>query len=129
MRKGRLTWRRSTFEVTEGGFLEIYSSKIVENNVFLGQETLFEEHSSPMSLLPGPGANKSGSHKLQIVNNCLTNVRMPFWSVQMLQPHDLRKMETNSIGQKWSQQTRPVLGGHAYSIYGEQNPLILFHKQ
>ena len=57
----------------------------------------FEERNLPMSLLPGPEANKSGSHKLQIVNRFLTNGGMTFWSVQVLvlEPHDLRRMERN----------------------------------
>ena len=87
--------KKDTFEVTEGGLLEMCSSKIVKSSVFQIQETLFEERSSPMSLLPGPEANKSGGHKLQIVNNCLTSGRGTFWSAQVLQPHDLRRMKTN----------------------------------
>ena len=75
--------------------MEIYSSKIVKRMVFQAQETLFEVRSLPLSLLPRQEANKSGSHKLQIVNHCLTSGRMTFWSAQVLEPHDLRRMETN----------------------------------
>ena len=58
-----------TFEITGGFFLEICSTNNVNSCFFHGQETLFEERSLPMSLLPRPEANKSGSHKLQIVNH------------------------------------------------------------
>ena len=52
-----------------GGFLEICSTKIVKSDVFHGQETLFEEHSLPVSFFHGPEANKSGGHKLEIGNH------------------------------------------------------------
>ena len=117
---------RFFFEVTERGFLEICSTKIVKSSVFHGQETRFEERSSPTSLLPRPEANKSGSHKLQIVNSCLTNGRMTFWSVQVLEPHDLRRMETNKMGQKELQQHRAILGGMRIRAAGSKILLFLF---
>ena len=43
--------------------------KIVKRIVFHRLETVCEERSLPMSLLHGPEANKSGSHKLQIGNH------------------------------------------------------------
>ena len=56
-------------EITEGRFFEICLAKIVKNNDFQRQETLFEKRSSPVSLLRRSEANKSGSHKLQIRNH------------------------------------------------------------
>ena len=102
----------------------MYSSKIVKSSVFHGQETVVVEHSSPMSLLRTPEANESGSHKLQIVNSCLTSGRVTFWSVQMLEPHDLRRMETNKMGQTRPQQLKPVLGG--MRIRAARSKIILF---
>ena len=104
--------------------MEICSTKIVKSNVFQGQETLFEERNLPMSLLPGPEANKSGSHKLQIVNSCLTSGRMTFWSAQVLEPHDLRRMKTNKMGQTKLQQTKHNLRG--MRIRAAWNKIILF---
>ena len=69
MGKGRFFKYRGTFEITEGHFLERRSTKIVNNHVFHGQETLFEKRNLPVSLQHRPEANKSGSHKLQIGNH------------------------------------------------------------
>ena len=118
--------KRGTFEFTDGDFLEICSSKIVKGNVFQSQETLFEERSSPMSLLPMPEAKTSGSHKLQIVNSCLANGSVTSWSVQVLRTHDLRRMETNQMGQKRSQQLRAALGGMRIRAAGSKIILFLF---
>ena len=51
---------------------------------------------------------------------CFTNVRMTFWSVKVLEPHDLRRMV---------QQTKTGPAATAYSLCGEQNPFIFVQKQ
>ena len=49
---------------------------------------------------------------------------MTFWSAQVLEPHDLRRMETNKMGQKESQQLRAVLRG--MRIRAARSKIILF---
>ena len=124
MKKRAFPKKRDTFQAADSDFLGMYSRKIIKSNVFQSQETLFEGRSSPMSLLPGPQATNSGSHKWQIVNSCLTSGRVTFWSVQVLQPHDLRRMEANKMGQKGSRQQRAVLG--PMRIRAARSKIILF---
>ena len=49
---------------------------------------------------------------------------MTFWSVQVLEPHDLRKMETNKMVQKEPQQTNAIL--RPMRIRAARSKIILF---
>ena len=69
---------------------------------------------------------KSGSRKLQIVNSCLTSGSVTSWSVQLLQPHDLHRMETNKMGQKELQQQKHNLGPLRIPAAGSKIILFLF---
>ena len=51
---------------------------------------------------------------------------MTFWSAQVLEPHDLRRMKTNKMGQKELQQTRAVLGPMRIRAAGSKIILFLF---
>ena len=75
--------------------MEICSTKIMRSIVFQNAGNIFQERSLQMSLLHGQKANKSRRYELRIGNVCFTNGRMTFWSVKVLEFHDLRKMETN----------------------------------
>ena len=58
MAKRALKQVGGTFAATEGGFLEISSTKNVKSSVFQSQEPLFARGSFTVSVFHGPEANK-----------------------------------------------------------------------
>ena len=93
--KGAFPCKRGIFKSTEGHFLEISSTKIVKTRVFRDRSNFLKNVVFRCRYFMGQSQIIRGTKNCTSRIMSFTMAGMTFWSVKVLEHHDLRKMEAN----------------------------------